>query len=895
MATPTDPQTIINTQSDPALAKDYPNTFQNFPTLTGNTSVYVTNQYITENISTIVTDQAAGASGELQYNSGNKLAADSGLTYNAVTDSLNVGGTLTANAIVTSLLLQANGTPYSFSGNGIVGGTSGQLQYNNSGTFAGIANTSYSSGNLALGNIANIKITGGSETQFIATDGAGNLRFTDSYTLIAGEFHVSVSGDDVNHDGSMSQPYRTITKALTQVASQGKVVVHPGTYTENPTITTTNISLVAAQADSGASPAIDGTLTISGTVNSIKLQGITTNILNVSTSGNVYATQIKVANAVNKTGNSYTEFTDSDLIVSGGNVTITGGNATNVSTTVFVNTKLANVRATNQYSTIFYKDSTFVSNTVMTAGSLIADGTFFYAPTNGGNAITTSGTTSVSLRSSSVFNPNLTIGKVNLTSSTYAVSDLIYDKANSILGTSAYQISDFQNIRAQDVTVDTIVVSEDASVTGNLEVTGNISTAKVTATGNISTSANASVTGNLTVSGLATITGNITTANVNTGIVAATGNISGSNLTLTTNASVNGNLTAGNIGTGILNASGNLSAANVSTGIVAATGNISGVNFTASANITATGNITGANLSTGGAITATGNISSGNISTGIVNATGNVSGSNLVMNGNGNISGNATVGGTLAVSGNVSTANLTITGLISATGNISSANISAAGLIAATGNITGANLVTAGVVAASGNVSGVSFNASGVVIATGSITGGNLITSGLLTVTGVGNITGNINGSANATITGNIAGGNISTTGLLTASGSITGGNLITTGLLNVTGNITGGNLITNGLLNVTGNITGGNITTGGNVTANGTITSTANITGANIVTTGTGFLTTANVTNLNLTGVANLAALALTGTSRASNTTAVVGNLVTITLNGTTYQLMAV
>ena len=879
MVTPVNPQTIIDTQSDPALAKDFPATFQNFPTLTGNTAVYITNINNTEIFNTISNDLASGANGEIQFNNSARLGGDPGLTYNSVTDSLTVSGSVTTQTIVTDFLLRSNGVPYQFSGNGTVAGSNTQLQYNNAGNFGGIAGTSYASGNLTLGNIANVKITGGTSAQFITTDGAGNLSFADPYTTIAGEFHVATNGDDTDGDGSMTKPYATITKALTEVAASGKVVVHPGTYTENPTISTTNISLIAAQADSGSSPLINGNLTISGTVTSIKLQGITANVLNVSTSGTVYATQIKIANAVNKTGNSYSEFTDSDLQVAGGNVTLSGGNSTNTSTSVFINTKLANVKITNQYTTAFYKDSNFVANTIMTAGSLIADGTFLYPSTGGGNAISTSGTTTVSLRSSSVFNPNLSVGIINLSGSTYSISDLIYDKANSTLGTSANQISDFQTIRLTNVLTDTIATSANASVSGNLAVTGNITSARITASGNISTTANASVTGNLDVSGLATITGNLTVGNISTSVVAATGNLSGSNLVLTTNATIGGNLTATNFGTGIINASGTVTAGNIATsGTVAATGNISGANAALSGALVATGNITGGNIVTAGAVAAVGNISGANLNlTGLLAVTGNITSGNL-STATITATGNGTVGGTLAITGNVSTANLSVAGLIAATGNISGANISAAGTVNATANVNAANFVTAGAVTATGNVGAASVNASGVIVASGSITGGNLITGGALTVTGIANITGNINGSAAATITGNIAGGNISTAGLFTASGNITGGNLITGGTLGATGNVSGGNITTVGVVAATGNVSGGNITTSGVVAATG------NITGGNLTTAGT-----ANI------AVANIAALNLVGTSVASNTSATVGNIVTITIGGVTYRLLAV
>jgi hypothetical protein len=62
-------------------------------------------------------------------------------------------------------------------GNGTPGGSNTQLQFNDDGSFGGIANVTWNGSNLTLGNIANVKVTGGANTDVIRTDGAGNLSF----------------------------------------------------------------------------------------------------------------------------------------------------------------------------------------------------------------------------------------------------------------------------------------------------------------------------------------------------------------------------------------------------------------------------------------------------------------------------------------------------------------------------------------------------------------------------------------------------------------------------------------------------------------------------------------------------------------------------------------------
>jgi len=78
-----------------------------------------------------------------------------------------------------SNVLSGDGTFIAMSGGGggTPGGSDTQLQYNNAGSFGGIANVTFASGNLSLGDVANVKVAGGIGNTFISTDGAGNLSF----------------------------------------------------------------------------------------------------------------------------------------------------------------------------------------------------------------------------------------------------------------------------------------------------------------------------------------------------------------------------------------------------------------------------------------------------------------------------------------------------------------------------------------------------------------------------------------------------------------------------------------------------------------------------------------------------------------------------------------------
>lgn len=89
---------------------------------------------------------------------------------NVVTNVLT-NGNVFANVVYATYYKYANGSPLSVS----AAGSNTQLQFNNNGQFGGIPNVTFNGSNLSLGNVANIKITGGLNGYFLQTDGAGNL------------------------------------------------------------------------------------------------------------------------------------------------------------------------------------------------------------------------------------------------------------------------------------------------------------------------------------------------------------------------------------------------------------------------------------------------------------------------------------------------------------------------------------------------------------------------------------------------------------------------------------------------------------------------------------------------------------------------------------------------
>jgi hypothetical protein len=364
------------------------------------------------------------------------------------------------------------------------------------------------------------------------------------------------------------------------------------------------------------------------------------------------------------------------------------------------------------------------------------------------------------------------------------------------------------------------VVSSGGNITIGVDGTGNV--VVVATTGQY-------------VTGVVSASGNVTGGNVLTGgLISATGTITGSSL-LGSVASTTGNITGGNIltgglisSTGTITSAANITGGNVLTGgLISATGNVTGGNLQTSGSISTSGNITGGNLNTTG-ITSTAHLSiTGNIIGNLVpaaNATQSLGGpgqlwkdlylsGTTIFIGDQNFSSNATAitaGNNFSANNLNATNNITSGNTVSATGNVTGGNISTGGLV------QGGNVITDGLMSAGGNVTGSNVLTNGLITAGGNVTGGNLLTGGLISATGqiisVGNITttggfifaaGTISAAANV-----LANGIVSATGDITAVGNVSGNAILTGGYVSATGNITGGNLIANASV-VTANIIG--------------------------------------------------------------------------------------
>jgi hypothetical protein len=99
-------------------------------------------------------------------------------------------------------------------GNGTPGGVTTQLQYNNAGAFGGIPNVTFSSGNLSLGSVANVKMTGGTSGYILSTDGTGNLSWIASTGSPGGTNQMVQFNDAGSFGGDVGFTYDSTTNTL---------------------------------------------------------------------------------------------------------------------------------------------------------------------------------------------------------------------------------------------------------------------------------------------------------------------------------------------------------------------------------------------------------------------------------------------------------------------------------------------------------------------------------------------------------------------------------------------------------------------------------------------------------------------------------------------------------
>jgi hypothetical protein len=597
-----------------------------------------------------------------------------------------VAGNITSgNVSVTSNLSAAN----------IVGGSlsvSGTVQ------FAGTSN---------IGNVANVKIQGGSPGQTLATDGHGNLSWIDnSVTDTIPYIHWDVTSNANNQTFSNVHLAAYVSGNDIALFRNGGYV-EPTEYSLVDDTLTVNIKLydtdtldIISTGSAGGSGGGNSGVTQILAGNNISLSpSFGTGIVTINSTANIVSDQISNANT-----SIGTYATGVIVNVNGQQDVLTIASNGNTSTTSIANSLVV---ASNVTAAFFIGDGGVLSN--ITAVSANTANTAAHA--NTANTVTDSAQpniTSVGNLTSLVVAGNLTSGNLvanygniaNLDTSTANIANLdsnvvVANTANiSNLVTSTANV--VGNLVAGNIST-TAIVATSANITGNLAI-GNVTTNLVTANtaniigniladnislANVVSATQANIIGNVVAGNINTNFANVGTVNANLiqvldqdfpqAVVGIQANTSSNSYVLTLPADIGGNgqilTTSGN---GILEwgnvtspytdanvitllASGNIGAV-VANGVVSATGNVVAANLVANSGVSASGNVVGANLVANTAVTtvalsATGNVTLGAIAN--VHITGGSNNQVIATDGTGNLHWTSGTGTNWAAAANI--------------------------------------------------------------------------------------------------------------------------------------------------------------------------------------------------------------------------------------------------
>jgi hypothetical protein len=292
----------------------------------------------------------------------------------------------------------------------------------------------------ANGFIGNIPLT---TPWAVASGGTG--RAVGNYSVYSREIHVShADGNDTTGDGTLINPVATITKALTlQTVTRLTVILHPGTYAENPTVTT-NFTTIFATGLNGGNTQINGTLTINATT---RLSGPIVDNLVIASTANCYVTSCSIRNTLIKSGSGYVEIIGTEMSDSFTGLTVSGTGTLSV-----VGGKCWFPTVSNAGANVLIKDCYQVLSPNVTAGTLSIDGCVINASAPASNAITSSASTNITLANSFVLNSTAnSVERISL-AGLYSIFNLVYDKTNSTFaGTSLNAIDYFQRINVDNV------------------------------------------------------------------------------------------------------------------------------------------------------------------------------------------------------------------------------------------------------------------------------------------------------------------------------------------------------------------------------------------------------------------------------------------------------------
>ena len=267
------------------------------------------------------------------------------------------------------------------------------------------------------------------------SDISGNLRtainnLTNKWyqiLYVAGQFGV-----DTNNGYTPNTPKKTIQNALDDAnANSGvNIIILPWVYSEVLTINKQNITISSIIFEKGGLCNISGDVNITSVSSSVRLSGLTMNILNITGNCNVYIDNCRIT-TLNKTGTGYLEINNSNITSSMNFNAIFTGNFMNNNLGCQINTTINCSTTQLNFSNNLI---TGVLN-VFLSGIIGMSNSVCYSVSNATNAITASNCI-LYLSNMSLINPDNSNAKLSLTNCNYSINNTYYNKSGSTITNS---------------------------------------------------------------------------------------------------------------------------------------------------------------------------------------------------------------------------------------------------------------------------------------------------------------------------------------------------------------------------------------------------------------------------------------------------------------------------
>jgi hypothetical protein len=273
-------------------------------------------------------------------------------------------------------------------------------------------------------------------------------------------YYVSATGNDSNIGYDITKPFLTLGAALIAAGNTGnQICVLPGTYAGNYTISQLNVTIVGFNAEPSGIVNFTGTITVTSTSSSVRIQGLAITNLVHSGAGTLYLLNTTVNTSTTLSGSGYFEAESSDFQGGSltGTVSITGSGSK-----VFQGGNYIGATTINNASAVVnFSNNVISSPVVVTTGTFDLNNTPVYAATNGGIAVAINGGTFIA-NNANVLNPNNSTGKITIaTGCVYSFSNFKYDGTGINAGAvSSVRVAFFDALNAVNLTGARLLVSD---------------------------------------------------------------------------------------------------------------------------------------------------------------------------------------------------------------------------------------------------------------------------------------------------------------------------------------------------------------------------------------------------------------------------------------------------